>query len=123
MRGNVPGQVSRATSSYCCGASQVFERDCYGSEAQASICYPCVQAHARPHSLQVLTARCRPDRNTTAESAKVLNNAAELIRGAFGWAKDYAFVDGCVGVEFPLKTPPVAGNISLLEVRPIRYRA
>ena len=55
-------------------------------------------------------------RNTTAESAKVLNNAAELIRGAFGWAKDYAFVDGCVGVEFPLKTPPVAGNISQLEV-------
>ena len=69
------------------------------------------------HTLaQVLSACCRADRNTTAESAKVLNNAAELIRGAFSWAKDYAFVDGCVGVEFPLKTPPVAGNISLLEV-------
>ena len=122
MRGNVPGQVSRATSSYCCGASQVFERDCYGSEAQAAICYPCA-SQAMISQLGARAQRRCADRNTTAESAKVLNNAAELIRGAFSWAKDYAFVDGCVGVEFPLKTPPVAGNISLLEVRAIRYRA
>lgn len=39
MRGNVGGQRSLPTSSYCCGASQAFERDCYGSAAQADSCY------------------------------------------------------------------------------------
>ena len=40
MRGNVPGQRSTNTSSFCCGASLLFERDCYGSEAQAATCFP-----------------------------------------------------------------------------------
>ena len=93
MRGNVPGQVSRATSDYCCGASLAFERDCYGSEAQASFCYP----------------------NSTGDAAHMMNNAKDLIKEAFGWGKEFAFVDGCVGVEFPLKLPKPAAKATLLE--------
>ena len=95
MRGNVPGQISRATSDYCCGASLVFERDCYGSEAQAEFCYP----------------------NSTADAARMMNNAQALIKDAFDWAESYAFVDGCVGVEFPLSLPAPAAkaNVSLLD--------
>eukprot|EP00931_Biecheleriopsis_adriatica_P092982 TRINITY_DN66730_c0_g1_i1.p1 TRINITY_DN66730_c0_g1~~TRINITY_DN66730_c0_g1_i1.p1 ORF type:complete len:878 (-),score=119.34 TRINITY_DN66730_c0_g1_i1:50-2683(-) len=94
IRGNVPGQRSVATSSFCCGASLAFERDCYGSAAQADICYP-----------------------TTKElQAKVFNNAAELIRDAFTWAADNALVDGCVGVEFPLQLPAaLAANHTSLQ--------
>ena len=94
MRGNVPGQVSRATSNYCCGASLAFERDCYGSDAQAAFCYP----------------------NTTAEAAALMNNAKDLVNEAFAWAEDFAFVSGAVGVEFPISRPPPASNATLLEV-------
>lgn len=84
IRGNVPGTKSIPTSSYCCGADQLFSRDCYGSAAQAAICYP----------------------TTDEESATVFNNAGELIAEAFEWAATYAGVRGAVGVEFPLALPP-----------------
>ena len=79
-RGNVPGQQSVATSDFCCGASQLFERDCYGSAAQAETCFP----------------------TTPAASATVLNNAADMLREAFDWSTGYAGVDAAVGVEVPL---------------------
>eukprot|EP00035_Acanthoeca_spectabilis_P001424 m.80027 g.80027 ORF g.80027 m.80027 type:complete len:983 (-) comp10865_c0_seq1:26-2974(-) len=91
-RGNVPGQKSVATSTFCCGASQVFSRDCYGSEAQADICYP----------------------TTKTESATVLNNAADMLVQAFQWGATYAGVNAAVGVEFPLQLPPDT-TISLQE--------
>lgn len=91
-RGNVPGQKSVATSTFCCGASQVFSRDCYGSEAQADICYP----------------------TTKTESATVLNNAADMLVEAFQWGATYAGVNAAVGVEFPLQLPPDT-TISLQE--------
>ena len=95
IRGNVPGQRSVNSSSFCCGASLLFERDCYGSEAQAEICYP----------------------ETATAAATVFNNAATLITDAFDWSTNFAGVDGCVGVEFPLALPPalIAKNVSLLE--------
>lgn len=47
----------------------------------------------------------------------MLDNAARLITDAFDWSTDFAGVDGCVGVEFPLTLPPalVAKNVSLLD--------
>eukprot|EP01046_Picozoa_sp_COSAG06_P003404 COSAG06_NODE_133_length_22471_cov_57.507286_6_plen_222_part_00 len=95
IRGNVPGQKSVNTSAFCCGASLLFERDCYGSQAQAELCYP----------------------ETAQDAAKVLDNAATLIKDAFDWSADFAGVDGCVGVEFPLTLPPAlaAKNVSLLD--------
>lgn len=92
-RGNVPGQQSVATSSFCCGASLAFERDCYGSEAQADVCYP-----------------TKPEL-----SAKVFNNAADLLRGALDWGLNFGGVDGAIGIEFPLQMPQalIAANTSL----------
>ena len=58
IRGNVPGQVSRSTQEFCCGASQIFERDCYGSEAQSELCFP----------------------SNPVESAEVFNNAGSLLK-------------------------------------------
>ena len=81
IRGNIRGQQSVATSSFCCGASQPYERDCYGSAAQASTCFP----------------------TTPNASATVLNNAAELIKKAFDWSTAFAGVEAAVGVEMPLK--------------------
>jgi hypothetical protein len=97
IRGNVPGQQSVATSKFCCGASQLFERDCYGSATQAATCFP----------------------NTSALAATVMNNAAALIRDAFDWSTDFAGVEGCIGVEFPLQMPAALQgntNTSLLDV-------
>jgi hypothetical protein len=94
IRGNVPGQQSVPTSAFCCGASLLFERDNYGSAAQAAIGFP---------------------RNATA-AADVLNAASTLIRDAFAWATEYAGVQGAIGVEFPLQLPQrlVKRNVSLL---------
>lgn len=95
IRGNVPGQQSVNASTFCCGAAQLFDRPCYGSQAQAATCFP----------------------QTATSAAAVLNNAAGLIRDAFDWAVDYAGVDGAVGIEFPLKMPAplVANKTTLLE--------
>ena len=48
---------------------------------------------------------------------QVFDNAATLITDAFDWSADFAGVDGCVGVEFPLTLPPAlaAKNVSLLD--------
>ena len=83
-RGNLPGSVTRATSDYCCGAALVFPRDCYGSDAQATECWP----------------------TEPAGEAQVLNDAAALLRDAFAWAADAAGVESCVGIEIPLTKPP-----------------
>ncbi len=91
-RGNLPGSVTRPTSDYCCGASLPFSRDCYGSPAQASTCFP---------------------HNATA-SATVLNAAAALLEGAFSWGAA-AGVSSCLGAEMPL-VPPPGSNASLREL-------
>ena len=83
-RGNVPGSVTRATSDFCCGAAALFARDCYGSNAQASECWPA----------------------TPASEARVLNDAAALLSDAFSWAASAAGVESCVGIEIPLTRPP-----------------
>lgn len=83
-RGNVPGSVTRATSDYCCGASQIFPRDCYGSDAQATECWP----------------------STPAASAQVLNDAAALLQDSFSWASAAAGVETYLGIEVPLTKPP-----------------
>lgn len=95
-RGNLPGSISRATSDYCCGASQVFPRDCYGSDAQATTCFP----------------------ESPAAEAKVFNNAAALLGQAFSWAQSFASVDSCVGTEIPLERPslPYLANATLQEL-------
>ena len=96
IRATVPGQSSVPTSAFCCGAAALFERSCYGSPAQAATCFP----------------------RSEVEAATVLNSAMELFRDAFAWSADFAGVDGCVGVEFPLVMPTklVAANTSLLDV-------
>eukprot|EP00040_Diaphanoeca_grandis_P010907 m.55890 g.55890 ORF g.55890 m.55890 type:complete len:686 (-) comp22151_c0_seq1:41-2098(-) len=93
VRGNVPGQKSVNTSSFCCGASLAYDRDCYGSQAQAGLCYP----------------------TTKMASAQVFNNAAKLVRDAFAWGSTYAGVDGCVGIEIPLSLPPTIAGAGLQE--------
>ena len=82
-RGNVPGQVSTAASTFCCGAAQAFPRDCYGSDAQADICFP----------------------TTATESAAVFDKSAALLRDAFRWGAHAAGVDAALGVEVPLTGP------------------
>ena len=46
-----------------------------------------------------------------------MNNAKTLVKDAFDWSSNFAGVDGCVGVEFPLTLPPalIAKNVSLLD--------
>jgi hypothetical protein len=83
-RGNLPGSVSRATSDYCCGADLTFSRDCYGNSAQEIQCWP----------------------NTAEASASVLDNAAELLQGAFQWGAETAGISACLGSEMPLIKPP-----------------
>ena len=96
IRGNVPGQTSVPASTFSNGAALAFDRDCYGSQAQAGLCYPTTSSQ---------------------EAADVFNNAADLIRNAFGWAKELAGVDAALGVEFPLQLPPAlqAANVTLRE--------
>ena len=91
-RGNLPGAVSRPTSDYAAGAAALFTRDCYGSPAQASECWPV----------------------TPAASAAVLNDAAALLEGAFSWAARMG-IESCLGIEVPLVLPP-GSNASLSEV-------
>ena len=57
-------------------------------------------------------------------SHQVFDNAATLITDAFDWSTDFAGVDGCVGVEFPLTLPPAlaAKNVSLLDAYTGRVR-
>jgi hypothetical protein len=94
-RGNLPGSVSTPTSSYCCGASQIFSRDCYGSSAQS-----------RPD-------QCWPITNEA--SASVLNDAAALLQEAFQWAKKIGTISACLGSEMPLTRPPNS-NATLFEL-------
>ena len=82
-RGNVPGQVSTATSSFCCGAALVFDRDCYGSAAQAQSCFP----------------------RTADAAAGVHNRAAALLADAFTWGSGAPGVGAALGVEVPLTAP------------------
>ena len=91
-RGNLPGEVSRPTSSYAAGAAALFDRNCYGSPAQAAECWP----------------------TTPAASAAVLNNAAALLESAFSWAARMG-VATCLGIEVPL-VPPPGSNASLAEL-------
>ena len=92
-RSNVPGTTSRATSDYCCGAALAFPRDCYGSEAQAEQCWPA----------------------TAQDSAAVLNNAAQLLQGAFAWGARAGGISACLGSEMPL-TPPPGSTASAAEL-------
>ncbi len=92
-RGNLPGSVTRATSSYCCGAALAFPRDCYGSDAQASQCWP----------------------TSAQDSAAVLNNAAALLQGAFAWGAKTGGISACLGSEMPL-VPPPGSNASTAEL-------
>ena len=91
-RGNLPGEVSRPTSSYAAGAAALFDRDCYGSAAQAAECWP----------------------STPAASAAVLNDAAALLESAFSWAARVG-VASCLGIEIPLVSPP-GSNASLADL-------
>ena len=91
-RGNLPGSVTRKTSDYCCGASLVFPRDCFGSDAQAAECWPVSQD----------------------DSARVLNDAAALLQDSFAWAAA-AGIDSCLGTEIPLTKPP-GSNATIKEL-------
>jgi hypothetical protein len=72
VRATVPGQSSVAASAFCCGAAALFERDCYGSPAQASTCFP----------------------RSEAAAAEVLNGAMGLFRDAFDWGAEFAVARG-----------------------------
>ena len=81
-RGNVPGQQSVATETFCCGASLPFDRNCYGSSAQSAICYP----------------------STPLLAARVFDNAAALVRDAFSYGLQTG-VEAAVGIEVPMQMP------------------
>jgi hypothetical protein len=85
--------VIKDTSTFCCGAAQLFASDDWGN-----------------------TDVMLPLAKTTA--AETLNRAAEFERGAFGWAHDHAAVHTVVGIQFPLRIPPklAAANVTVESV-------
>ena len=82
-RGNLPGSISRATSEYSSGSASIFPRDCYGSDAQSSTCFPF----------------------TPTTASQVFDNAAALLGEAFAFSNSIMGVEACAGTEMPL-TPP-----------------
>jgi hypothetical protein len=93
-RGNLPGSVSRATGEYAAGAALLFPRDCYGSPAQADVCFP----------------------QSPGQAAGVLDAAAGLLRDALAWGRAAAGVGAAVGTEVPLVRPPGAANATLQQL-------
>ena len=73
-----------STSTFCCGAAQLFASDVWGN---VDVMLP-------------------PTPRANVTPAGILNRAAEFERSAFGWARDHAGVSTVIGIQFPLRMPP-----------------
>ena len=91
--GNGFSKVTGATS-FCCGAAQLFSRDCFSND--------------------IMTGRCQ---NSPVNQAAWVNLVAAQQREAFGFARDVMGVETSLGIEFPLTLPSalVKANTTLLE--------
>jgi hypothetical protein len=81
-RGNW-GYEPKPTARFVLGADQLFERDDYGADVMGGLC---------------------PEPREPNDSNRLFDDTADLLRGAFTWARQLG-VKTCVGTETPLTIP------------------